>query len=669
MVALPFTGRCEKTPRGARTRALLALAFAATLLFGAPAFAAPPTDDEVAKAEQDQDKALAEAQRAGSMARVVPTYESRFGRQPTLLNRYLYARALFHAGDKAGALREMRALVKQEDAFWHAHVRIAHLLLDEKNAALARPHLDRARSLRPDAVYVLRVSVELGITTQDWDLALKSLQRLAQLQPGDEQVQVALAEVHRERGDWKSAHATFRPLRLAHPDDRRLRYAYAYAAFRAGLLDESAAEFEELTKADPRAAAPYLQPLLSIYLAKAEASAKKGATPDLAALERTLDRMAPFLDLSKPDKKNVLYLVARREVLFQKQDWKGLVPVLKALLAFAEPAQRAEQERVIAALEAGQTPGAMAAGAAAPEPTDEDVLMALVERCLAPDVKTRRAALQQFYEAKVGWVPKAILLHFHPTEEPDPECRAWVLKLVGLLQDAGHAKIAGHALQDPASRVRRVASEVLGEVGTPAGVLYLVARMPDMPLAADASEDVVAEYNAARLALVALTGFDDVPIGAPRWIPASGLVASWAAWRTWLASPDGVRMKLRAIEDLVRTGESHPEWYLLLMVWDPSPEVAKAAYDVLLVRSSQPSDDAVAKKFWPTFPRLTTKAGERELTLEESIADVKARIQTWWEGWLSARRGESEAPPAPAKPGVKPAPQGGGKPAPGGAGK
>jgi hypothetical protein len=95
----------------------------------------------------------------------------------------------------------------------------------------------------------------------------------------------------------------------------------------------------------------------------------------------------------------------------------------------------------------------------------------------------------------------------------------------------------------------------------------------------------------------------------------------------------------------------------MLMVWDASPEVAKAAYDVLLRRSTETTTDPVAKRFWPTFPRLATKAGTRDLTVAEAIAEVRPRIHAWWTGWLAEREREAEAP-APAKPAPPP---GGGK--------
>jgi tetratricopeptide (TPR) repeat protein len=552
-------------------------------------------------------------------------------------------------------------VAQQEDRFWQAHVRIAYLLLGQKNGALARTHLDRARALRPDAVEVLYTASDVGIQTKDWELAISALKRLSALQPAEEQFHLALAEVYRQKGDWKAVYDELRPLRLAHPKDLRFRPRYALAAFRAGKLEEAAAEFEDLAKNDPQAAQPYLEVLIPIYIQQLEERERRGEVPDLTALERALDRMQPYLDLTKPDKRNLPYLMARRETLARKKDWKGLAGVLELLLPFMDAAHRGDVERMIAAVKAGQVPGEMPA-APMPPPSDEDRMLALIERCLSPEVGTRRAALQEFYEVRPGWVPKAVLLHFHPAEEPDAECRAWVVKLVGTLEDPMHAKIAGHALQDPDGLVRRVAAEVLATIGTPAGILYLYSYLPDLPLAADAPERVVQEYNAARLALVELTRFDDVEIGAPRWIPAAGLAASRKRWETWFASPDGVLAKRKGIEDLGRTGETHPEWYLLLMVWDASPEVAKAAYDALLERSTQPTDDPVAKRFWPSFPRWSTRAGERDLTPEESLADVKVRIKAWWTEWLTARHDEAKTPPA----GAKPAPASAGSAAPGG---
>lgn len=563
--------------------------------------AAPPADDEIEKAEDEQNRALSEAKRAGSTARVVVTYQSRYGRQETPLNRYLYGRALWYHEDHPGALREMGGIVQAEPGFWQAQVRLAFLHLETKNPTLARKHLEAARALRPEHTDVLRMSAQIGLATKDWDLAIGSLRRLLQKTPNRE-FSMALLEALRGKGDWPAVYVEARALRLQGEKNRFVRILYSAAALQTGKLDEAAQEYEALAQDDPQGGPTYLAPLQQIYA--------------------------------------------------QQKNWKALLSVLLRMRPFVKPERLAELDQVIEALKAGKVPGAVPEAAPAPPapPTEEEYTLALLERCLSPEVVTRRAALREFFEAGPIGIPKAIQVRYHPAEEPDPECRAWVLKLIGALRDdpsnpsgvqrALFAKIPGHALQDKeSSLVRRVAAEVLGEIGTPAGVLYLMPNMGDFVLTATASEDVVQEFNAARRAYALITGFDDLEVGASPWVLAPGLEASRKRWDEWFASPAGVVFLKKAIDDMVRTGETHPEWYYIYAIYVSRPEVARAAYEALLARSTQPHKDTTAQRLYPTFPQMRTTVDGKALSPEESLADVVKRLKVWWLEWTEVRKG------------------------------
>lgn len=573
---------------GARLRAAL-LALLAVCAAAPAARAAPPPDEEVAREEEAQNRLLQEAQRGGSMAGVVRTYESRLMRQESALHHYLLGRALFHHGDKAGAQRAMQQVVALEPGFWQAQVRLGQLHWLQKNAALARQHLDLARSRAASAPEVLRLSAEVGFGTKDYDLALAALTRLAALDPTDAAVRAALADVHAAREDWESAYRELRALRLSQPKNPAVRLSYAQAALMTKRFVEAAAEAEPLTRAE-------------------------GGAENPGMLRRALDLL--------------------RAAYVELKDAVRLGGVLERLQAWAAPEARAELAPVIRELKAGRWPEARRATAEPPPASEEDLLERLVAACGNPDVAVRREALQSFFMLKIGWAPPALLLRFHPAEEPDPTCRAWVVRIVGDLQNAGFAKIAGHALQDPAPLVRRAAAEALGQIRAPVGLIYLLAYLGDLAVASP-SEDTVQEYNAARAALVRLTGWDDVEVGEERWVPAAGLAASWARWTGWLESAEGTQAKLRGIRDVLATGETHPEWYLLVMTYDKAPEVATAAYRALEERSRMPSEDPVARALWPEFP----KAAETDLT-PEGLPGLRARIKTWWERWLAQRQAQ-----------------------------
>jgi tetratricopeptide (TPR) repeat protein len=553
--------------------------------------AAPPADADVGAAEEDQNRQLAEARHGGSMAGVVSQALSRQLRSPSTLNLYLLGRAQFHAGDLPGAERSMRDVVAQEPGFWQAHLRLGMLAAQADDLARAKQHLDLLARLRPEEPGVLRLKADVAVRGKDWAGALEALRGLLRLTPDALPLKLGIAEMLANKGDWASAYQELRPLRLTLARDPRVRYAYARAAFQTKRLDEAAAELEALAKEDPQAV---------------------GA-----------------LDLL-------------RQVYAQQRDWPKLATTLERLRPFAKPEDRPKLDETVAALRSGKVPGE---GEPAPQ-GPVDPVVALFERCLSPDVTTRRSALQEVHEANLGVIPNAIVMRYHPQEEPDPICRAWVLRLVGQLDNDQSVRVPGHALQDPDPLVRRVAAETLGQLGTPAGVLYLLSVVPDLSLRADAPVAVVEEYNAARAALVKITSWDDLPLEATtRWVEAAGLEASWKRWEAWLASPAGTQAKLAAIEDLVLTGETHPEWYLLIQVYDPAPAVAVASYKALLGIAARPTQDPVAKKLWPRFPKAT----EQDLTFPAPTAESPAprgfpafreRIKAWWTEWLAERRAE-----------------------------
>lgn len=568
------------SPVALRVALALALGLLGSVLAARPAGASPPDDAEVAAAEDAQNRLLAEARRtSSSLASVVAQAESRHLRSPGVLTLYLLGRAQFHAGDAARAERTMREVVAQEPGFWQAQVRLGLLAAEAGDLARARLHHGLAAAQRPGEDLVLRLGVDIAMRAKEPKAALEGMRTLLAREPESVPLRMGVAELLVATGDWQGAYGELRTLRARLPRDVRVRLAYARAALATQRLDEAIAEGEELAKGDPQG--------------------------------------VPYLDLL-------------RQAYVARKDWPRVASTLERLLPFTDAARRPQVQATIEALRRGEVPGREATAATeAPDPT-----LALFERCLSDDVATRRQALQEFHDARLSWVPGAILARYHAQEEPDATCRAWVLRIATNLRHPDVLRILGQSLLDGAAVVRRVGAESLGEMAAPVGLLYLLGRLPDLPLRPDAPEEVVAEFNAGRAALVAITRHDDLPVGAPAWVEAAGMEASWKRWEAWLASADGVQAKRRAIDDLVKTGEPHPEWYLILQVWDADAGVALAAYDALAAAGQRPSDDAVAQRMWPSFPRATE--AERSLA---GLPGLRARLHAWWAQWLAQRRG------------------------------
>lgn len=565
---------------------LLAVSLAAALALPCPsAWATPPADEEVEQAEEAQNRLLAEARRSSSsLASVVAQAESRHLRSPGALTLYLLGRAQYHAGDVARAERTMREVVAQEPGFWQAQVRLGLLAAEAGDLARARLHHGLAAARRPQADIVLRLGVDIAMRAKEPQAALEGMRQLLARDPESVPLRMGVAELLVATGDWERAYAELRALRARLPRDVRVRLAYARAALATRRLDEAIAEGEELARGDPQG--------------------------------------VPYLDLL-------------RQAYAAREDWPRLAGTLERLLPFTDAARRPQVQATIDALRRGEVPGREAPAVAEPA----DPTLALFERCLSDDLAVRRQALQEFHDARLSWVPGAILARYHAREEPDPTCRAWVLRIATNLRHPDVLRILGQSLLDGSALVRRVGAESLGAMAAPVGLLYLLGRMPDLPLRPDAPEEVVAEFNAGRAALVAITRHDDLPVGAPGWVEAPGMEASWKRWEAWLATPEGVEAKLRAIDDLVKTGEPHPEWYLILQVWDEDPRVALAAYDALAAAGRRGSDDPVAQRMWPSFPQA--RAEERSV---QGLPGLRARLHAWWAQWLAQRRGEAAAP-------------------------
>ncbi len=107
----------------------------------------------------------------------------------------------------------------------------------------------------------------------------------------------------------------------------------------------------------------------------------------------------------------------------------------------------------------------------------------------------------------------------------------------------------------------------------------------------------------------------------------------------WLASPEGVFHRLRAIRDLEAQGDSYPERVLIEDVSDPNLAIARAAYGVMLRRSKLPSDEEIGTKMWPRFPRF----GPDQLT-QEGLVSVRQAVQAWWEEWRTAEAALPRSP-------------------------
>ncbi len=569
-------------------RSLPLLLLALLVVFPRRATAADePWETEVRAALDAQDQELGQARRQGSLGGVATRYASRLGRQPTALNHFLLGRVLYFSGDKDGARRHLVQSLEMEPRFWFSRLRIAMLEVEEGHTQRAEDALAEVLRAKPHEPDALKLLARIRMAAEDWDGALRPLEMLLSLDSSDENVRRMIVVCHMKKEDWTTALSELRVLRDRHRDDPDIRWLYARALFETGDYKETVRELEALN-----------------------------------------------LQLTQPD---VRLLDMLRIAYARQKDWKGVERTIERMLPLVPEGDVKEKlQRALDELRAGHVPGEQPQAPTGEEAEAQNRLAKLIEQAMDDaDAEARREALQTYYEAAVPMLPSALARRVFWKLEPDATCRKWLHRIMGRLQNGALAQIAAYGLYDPDPSVQVVAAEAIGEIGAPSGILYLLPFFLGPSLDGTPSEVLTRKINAARGALIQLTGRPDAMGGDGVWIPADRLAAMRLDWQQWLAGPAGVRARLAAIHDMGERGEDRPHVYLIEDVQDPHAEVARAAYGVILHRAQEDpgkDKDAVAAAMWPRFPRFEPSALEGA-----GLAKMQKAVEAWWDAWLAAR--------------------------------
>ncbi len=567
---------------------------------------------EVRQAAKEQDALLDDARRNHATGSVISRYQSRLDRQPSALAHYLVGRAQFHHGDLPAAERTLTRVLELDPRFWFARLGLALIADRRGDVATARRHVEEAMRLRPDDLDLLKIRAKVQITAKDWDGALDTLRRLSEREPGEVAYRMTRVDLLMQKQDWAGALAELQPLEARLPDDASVRASIALCLVRLSRWDEAARRLELLAREKPTNRGVW-DLLRIVYSHKLDERIQRGEVSG-AAFET---------------------------------DRANLIRAFERLLPLAEdPEIRKRIEETITTL---RHEPLVQAPPAPVEETAEQEWIRVVERCLDErDVERRRMGLQAFHGLLHGEsahpggsvpVPTAFFTRVHDSIEPDPTCRAWLMRILATAGANAHpflAMYAAFALYDPSSEVRRTAAEALGAIGTPAGIVYLRAFLDLVPTGAKAEESDVGELNAARLSLVALTKHEDVPGARGAWLTGEEAAASARHWKEFFRGPEGSALLVAAIRDLAEIGEMFPQRHLVDLVNEPGFEVAKAAYVGLLERSKGPprggTESALEKEYWPKFPRLAL-----EDVTPTSIQGARNAVNAWWAEWRKAR--------------------------------
>jgi tetratricopeptide (TPR) repeat protein len=530
-----------------------------------------PWESEVEHETEAQTREIEEARQRHAVASVVTKYASRASRDPSALNHYLLGRAQYYNQDPVAARNQMTAALTADSGFWYAHLKLAVLYAELKNPSEAQAQVEAALAAKPGYPETMRLAANLAIDAKDWPRARRILEEMASRNPSDVEVRGNLVTVLIQLEDWEGAEHELRVVRGRDPGNARIGWLLGYVLWRKGDAVGARKELEEHLTAHPgdvKAAK-----LLFEICARAR---------DVVGAQAVYDKVLP--QLSGKDQQ------AFREALDALR--KGPAP---------------KEDR---------------------PPTWEEVLAAT----RSEDADRRKRALQYFYQglatAQTAQVPTEVRRRIVEDVEPEWQCRAWVVKIEGLLGPRGLVNLA-RALYDPRPEVRSLAAEVIGDVGHPTGMLYLFPHLFNAPGGSDADPG---EVDTIRAALDRLAGRQSEPVGRPVTTKAE-VEATRDDWRRWSKSDASTPVKLQAIEGLAKVGEPMPERYLVAFVADGSYDVFRAAYAAILAGISRAPNDPVERKTFPRFPRFA----DADVT-PTTMRRVQDRVVDWWNDWIAERK-------------------------------
>jgi len=573
------------------------------------------------------------------------TLQRVMGESPMLVKRLVDC----YAGreDWAAALRETERLIRLLPKSWQARTTRVGILMATQSWEAAVQEIDAIRSLAaPEAwkqigpTFLLQRGLAL-VQSGRFEEAAKGLEALRAQQADAPEVLGLLQEVYIQLGRHEEAVETVRALQRLVPKDWRVRAMLAEALLGAGKWEEMLTELDAIRGLISDEDWEDQRPIFLFQRGFA-----------LMRLERFEEALVPLQEVHalRGDALQVMGLM--QQILGRLQRPAARLEILEQMLPLVRAPQAKENLReLIRRLKAGE-----AIGGPPEELWPQDAVSDLLERCLHVDPEVRRKALFEYLQADLPYVDPLIYKRYHPSVEEDEQCRIWVVRILGkyrvdvadpeTVREA--ARYVAVALEDPTSGVRKVAADELGHLGTPAGFLYLgwflaSKTLDPLPESKAERKDLEEEYNAARLALSALTGRVDTLIGASSWVPPGEMARNREGWHGWFKTPAGVRMHLAALADLAKVGNVGPRWalrYILNDLMRPGPdEIAAATYRVLRDKiGALGAGKIAADSWWRTFPlyddaQLEAKgdspqakaAAERAL-----LSDLRKKIRAWW---------------------------------------
>ncbi len=583
-------------PQALRWIVALALVLGAGL--GQATGADAPWEQEVERARREQDRLLQRAQDDAERRNLVTLYRNRAMARSSALHQYLLGRVLFYVDREEEAQAPMQEALRLDPGFWFAELGLAQLRLRARDLAGARRAINSVRGRKPDDLNALKMDAQLSVAERAWPRALELLTRV-QAATTDRREQLGvrhlMAECAMELEQWETARGLLESLRRDVGDDPVISWQYAVVLYQLEQDEDVLRLLERLLRDAPQS--------------------------------------VPALNL-------------QQAVLARQERWDEWIVVLRRLEPLLPEGEG--RERVRENLEAharGQRPGAPV--------FERDPMAELLQRATHPtDATVRRSALHLFYEADLPFVDAEIFRRYSPEVEPDARCRMLVMRILGRFrQENTSADQASQVLiylafglDDPASLVRKVAAEELGQHGNASALIYLLSalvRIPLRPVPEDAELRLALEeeFNGLRLALGKVSGRADLSGTAGGWVELAQAPEVQAGWRAWGRGPEARAALLQALAALGALKAPPGLWmvsWVLQFVLEPyGDEVAVAAYRLMREEHAGLSAEQAQRPISRDFPRISDEA-----IVKDGVAALRERVQVWWRLFLEQRSGK-----------------------------
>ena len=677
--------------------------------FAPEAWADAATDAEIERAKKKQDRVLKSYKRRKDergLALFAEQERQRAERESAPLKDWLAGRALHFAKKKLQAHKYLSRAWSKDQRMWPAGLRLGLMYMEDKRCKEALHYIRNVLRVRPNEVTALQMLVECCLKEKRWAEAIPPLQTLQQKSPDDPRILDALGRCYLELQDYQSA-LTWTQRLASLPQaaaDPGVLARMAECHTKLQQWPEARAVAERLKQTPAWGPNPILQKQLVMILfqlketvaLERELSEYVGRVPDDLKMQELLLQL--YFSTKSFDKALMLARSMRGRVtdpemqqkldaqvlvlLLQKKDDQGALAQIRKLraeartperrtaldgdllmlllrlrqfdeaLAHAKVMRQAEQDlqrqaalsELIGRLERGEDP-TKPVEREAPDPNNPYVK--LVKRCIHEDVAVRRKALREYFEMNLPLVDPIVYQRFSPDIEPDPECRVWVIRILGRFDMTSMsepeyarevAKRLAVSLEDPDSEVRRIGAEELGGLSVPAGLIYLLPHLyridlDTKPANRDAQKVVEREYNAVRKAIVTLSGHNELTVLEGDWISFERAKANREVWDKWLDSADADAAKIAALQDLQALemeGQPGPRaaWFLRFCLdhcFRPSRwPVAIAAYK-LLRDTRAPEADGAYGTLWKGFPVYD------DARLSQPIQqELETALKGWW---------------------------------------